>query len=335
MGQLLDSFGRIHDYLRISVTDRCNLRCVYCMPAEGMEFQPHEDIMTYEEIAETVAALAPMGLRKIRLTGGEPLVHKDIHKLISMLSQIPGIEDIAMTTNGIFLASKAWLLKEAGLTRVNISLDSMRQDRFSAITRGGDVRKVLEGIQAADEAGLHPIKLNVVLMKGANEDEIKDFISLTLERPIHVRFIEYMPIGSASDTWRSTYLPLTAVTDLCREAGWDIESADLPKGNGPSENKRIVGAKGTFGLIHPVSEHFCDNCNRLRLTADGYIKACLYWSDELHVRPAAAAGDREAIRSKFMKALGGKPKNHEMALALERKEQSRTPTSRRMSQIGG
>ncbi|MGG6313400.1 GTP 3',8-cyclase MoaA [Paenibacillus macerans] len=335
MEQLLDPFGRKHDYLRISVTDRCNLRCVYCMPAEGMVFQPHEEIMSYEEIAETVSALAPMGLRKIRITGGEPLVRKDLEKLIAMLSGIPGIEDIAMTTNGMFLAKKADLLKKAGLNRVNISLDSLRQDRFSMITRGGEVQKVLEGIQAAVEAGLEPIKLNVVLMKGVNDDEIRDFLALTIDRPLHVRFIEYMPIGSASDSWRKSYLPLTAVDDVCREAGWAFEDAAGPRGNGPAESRRILGAAGTFGLIHPVSEHFCDNCNRLRLTADGHIKACLYWSDELHVRPYAAAKDRDGIRALFLKALGTKPKNHEMALALEQKQQSHTPTVRRMSQIGG
>lgn len=335
MEQLLDPFGRKHDYLRISVTDRCNLRCVYCMPAEGMVFQPHEEIMSYEEIAETVSALAPMGLRKIRLTGGEPLVRKDLEQLVAMLSRIPGIEDIALTTNGMFLAKKAELLKQAGLNRVNISLDSLRQDRFAMITRGGEVEKVLEGIQAAVEVGFEPIKLNVVLMKGINEDEIRDFIALTLDRPLHVRFIEYMPIGSASDTWRQTYLPLTAVEDVCREAGWEVEGVEGPRGNGPAESRRIAGAAGTFGLIHPVSDHFCDSCNRLRLTADGHIKACLYWSDELHVRPYAAAGNHEGIRSLFLKALGAKPKNHEMALALERKQQSHTPTARRMSQIGG
>ncbi|GJM75170.1 GTP 3',8-cyclase [Paenibacillus macerans] len=335
MEQLLDSFGREHDYLRISVTDRCNLRCVYCMPAEGVVFQPHDEIMSYEEIAETVSALAPMGLRKLRITGGEPLVRKDLDKLIAMLSGIPGIEDIAMTTNGMFLAGKAAALKQAGLNRVNISLDSLRQDRFAMITRGGEVRRVLEGLQAAVEFGFDPIKLNVVLMKGVNDDEIRDFIALTLDKPLHVRFIEYMPIGSATDSWRSTYLPLSSVDEVCREAGWETEDVAGPRGNGPAESKRVVGAAGTFGLIHPVSEHFCDNCNRLRLTADGHIKACLYWSDELHVRPLAAAGDREGIRAMFLKALGGKPKNHEMALALEKKQQSHTPTVRRMSQIGG
>ncbi|MBP2001852.1 cyclic pyranopterin phosphate synthase [Paenibacillus shirakamiensis] len=335
MQKLQDAFGRIHDYLRISVTDRCNLRCVYCMPAEGMVFQPQHEIMSYEEIAEVVRALAPMGLSKVRITGGEPLVRKDLEQLIQMLSEIEGIEDISMTTNGMMLPQKAHLLKKAGLNRINISLDSLQADRFATITRGGDVHKVLEGIQAAHEAGLDPIKLNVVLMKGMNEDEIRDFIALTLDRPIHVRFIEYMPIGSASDNWRATYLPLEAVTAVCQENGWQTEEAHLPKGNGPSQNRRVQGAVGTYGLIHPVSEHFCDNCNRLRLTADGHIKSCLYWSEEVSVRELTGKHQPEAIQQLFLRSLGTKPKNHEMALALEKKAQSNTPTSRKMSQIGG
>ncbi|WP_339251924.1 GTP 3',8-cyclase MoaA [Paenibacillus sp. FSL P2-0136] len=333
MEPLTDPFGRIHDYLRISVTDRCNLRCIYCMPAEGMQFQPQDEIMSYEEIAAVVEALAPLGLRKVRLTGGEPLVRKDLEKLVAMISAIPGIEDISLTTNGLMLPAKAAILKQAGLSRVNISLDSLRPDRFSMITRGGDVAKVLKGIEAAEAAGLSPIKLNVVLMKGINDDEIKDFIALTLNSPLNVRFIEYMPIGSASDAWRQTYLPLETVVEACKEAGWATEEADMPSGNGPSQNRRVTGAKGTFGLIHPVSEHFCDNCNRLRLTADGNIKACLYWQDEYNVRPLISSP--AAVQALFREALGNKPHNHEMALALEHKAQSHTPTARRMSQIGG
>lgn len=319
MEPLTDPFGRLHDYIRISVTDRCNLRCIYCMPAEGMQFQPQDEILSYEEITAVVKSLAPLGLRKVRLTGGEPLVRKDLEKLVAMISAIPGIEDISLTTNGLMLPAKAAQLK-VGLSRVNISLDSLRQDRFSMITRGGEVAKVLKGIEAAQAAGLQPIKLNVVLMKGINDDEIKDFISLTLESPLNVRFIEYMPIGSATDAWRQTYLPLERVVEACTEAGWETEAAEMPSGNGPSQNRRVVGALGTFGLIHPVSEHFCDNCNRLRLTADGHIKACLYWADEYNVRPLIS--DPAAVQALFRKALGNKPHNHEMALALEKKHRA-------------
>ncbi|AEI42070.1 GTP 3',8-cyclase MoaA [Paenibacillus mucilaginosus] len=331
---LVDRFGRVHDYLRISVTDRCNLRCVYCMPEEGMEFEPDEKLLTFDEIASVVRVLAGYGVRKIRLTGGEPLVRKNLEVLVGMLSAIPGIEDIALTTNGIYFASRAEKLREAGLTRINVSLDSLRPDRFSLITRGGDLKRVLQGLEAAYRVGLDPVKLNVVLMKGMNDDEIGDFLAMTLERNIHVRFIEYMPIGHEDEGWRARYLPLTTVLERCAERGWKVDALEKPiSGNGPSQNYRIAGAAGTFGLIHPVSDHFCQTCNRLRLTADGNIKPCLYWSDEFNVR--RYIGDDEALAAMFFRALDVKPESHEMAQALLKQSQSHTPTIRRMSQIGG
>ncbi|MBD0383577.1 GTP 3',8-cyclase MoaA [Paenibacillus sedimenti] len=330
---LVDRFGRKHDYLRISVTDRCNLRCVYCMPEEGMEFEPEERLLSFEEITEVVRVLAGLGVRKLRLTGGEPLVRKNLEQLIGMLSQIPGIEDIALTTNGIYFASRAEKLRAAGLTRVNISLDSLKADRFSLITRGGDIRRVLESIEAAYRVGIGPIKLNVVLMKGLNDDEIEDFLQMTVDRPIQVRFIEYMPIGHQDDTWKGRYLPLTTVLDRCAAKGWNAVPSESVYGNGPSQNYRIEGALGSFGLIHPISDHFCETCNRLRLTADGNVKPCLYWSDEFNVRKYI--GDDAAVEDLFFRALDIKPQNHEMAQALMNQEQSHTPTLRRMSQIGG
>lgn len=331
--KLTDRFGRVHDYLRISVTDRCNLRCVYCMPEEGMEFEPDESIMSFDEIAAVVRVLARRGVNKLRLTGGEPLVRKNLEQLVAMLSAIPGIEDIALTTNGIYLASRAERLRAAGVTRVNISLDSLRPDRFALVTRGGDIRKVLASVEESVRVGFDPIKLNVVLMKGINDDEIDDFLQMTRERRLTVRFIEYMPIGHDDEGWRSRYLPLSAVLERCAANGWTVESAEAVYGNGPSRNYRIAGAPGSFGLIHPVSDHFCETCNRLRLTADGNIKPCLYWTDEFNVRKAI--GDDEAIERLFFRALDIKPENHEMAQALVKAEQSHTPTVRRMSQIGG
>lgn len=332
--RLIDKYGREHHYLRISVTDRCNLRCIYCMPEEGMEFEPSEKILSFEEIAEVVRVVAGMGIRKIRLTGGEPLVRKNLEQLVAMIANIPGIEDIALTTNGMFLAPKAKALKEAGLTRVNISMDSLQPDRFKMITRGGDVRKVLNSIDACEEAGLSPIKLNVVLMKGLNDDEIADFIRLTLNRDIHVRFIEYMPIGHNDAAWKKLYLPLARVKEVCAEQQWDYGSEAAIQGNGPSENYRLDGALGSFGLIHPVSEHFCQTCNRLRLTADGYIKPCLAWTEQFQVR--RVVGDDAAIRQMFVDALGTKPENHELSQFLNDDVTiSHTPTARRMSQIGG
>jgi len=333
MQRLIDRFGRVHDYLRISVTDKCNLRCVYCMPEEGMEFGPEENQLTFEEIAEVVRVLAGLGVRKLRLTGGEPLVRKDLPTLVAMLSSIPGIEDIALTTNGIFFAPKAEKLREAGLTRINISLDSLRADRFSMITRGGDIRKVLQAIDAAFHVGLDPVKLNVVLMKGINDDEIEDFLRMTLERSLNIRFIEYMPIGHNDEGWKHKYVSLQTVFERAEAMGWEVEKAESVRGNGPAENHRLVGAVGTFGLIHPVSDHFCETCNRLRLTADGNIKPCLYWSDEFNVR--RAIGNDMAVKELFFKALDIKPETHEMAQALMDDTQSHKPTDRRMSQIGG
>lgn len=330
---LIDQYGRVHDYLRISVTDRCNLRCVYCMPEEGMQFEPDNRILTNEEIAEVVGTLAPLGVRKLRLTGGEPLVRKGLDKLIRMLSAIPGIEDIALSTNGIYLASFAERLKEAGLTRVNVSLDSLHAERFAKITRGGDVRRVLNGLKASRLVGFSPIKLNVVLMKGVNEDEVEDFLRMTYEEPLHIRFIEYMPIGYEGAGWKAGYIPLSHVLETCDRLKWRYTACKDIYGSGPAENYRLDGAAGTFGLIHPISDHFCATCNRLRLTADGNIKPCLYWADEYNVRKII--GDRAAIEALFRKALDGKPETHEMARALSGDPLSRTTTLRRMSQIGG
>ncbi len=298
-----------------------------------MEFMESDKLLRFDEIAEVVRAAAGMGIRKLRITGGEPLVRKNIEDLIAVLAGIPGIEDIALTTNGIFLDKKAEALKAAGLKRVNISLDTLDPARFRFIARRGDLRKVLDGLEAAFRAGFDPIKLNVVLLKGVNEDEIGDFLRMSIERPLHIRFIEYMPIGHADENWKNHYLPLTRVMEIGSALGYEIEPIGDVVGNGPSENWKIRGARGSFGLIHPVSDHFCANCNRLRLTADGHLKPCLYWVDELNVRPWI--GDEEGLRRLFMRALDIKPLNHEMAAKLADEAQSHVPTDRRMSQIGG
>lgn len=330
---LMDKFGRVHDYLRISLTDRCNLRCVYCMPAEGMQFMDNEKHLSFDEIESVVRVAAKLGVTRLRLTGGEPLVRANVEELIARLAAIPGIDDIALTTNGIFLARKAEALKAAGVTRVNISLDSMRQERFEKITRGGDVSKVLAGLDASIRVGFRPIKLNVVLMKGFNDDEVDNFLRLSIEQDINIRFIEYMPIGHDDDNWRELYLPLTFVNERCEALGLKLEPASAVFGNGPSENFKLPGAKGSIGLIHPVSSHFCESCNRLRLTADGNIKPCLFWQDEFNVRNYI--GDDQALEDLFFRALDVKPENHEMAKVLIHEELSHTPTVRRMSQIGG
>jgi len=333
MPELIDRFGRKHTYLRISVTDRCNLRCLYCMPEEGLAFMEQDKLLSYPQIVEVADAAVKLGIRKFRITGGEPLVRPGLEQLIAGIAALPGVQEISLTTNGLLLAPQAARLKLAGLSRVNISLDTMDPVRFKFIARRGDLNRVWEGIEAAVQAGLHPIKLNCVLLKGVNEDEIGRFLKLSAERGIHVRFIEYMPIGHDDAGWREHYLPLSRVLEEAARLGYELERADVPQGSGPSENWRIAGGNGTFGLIHPVSEHFCRNCNRLRLTADGHIKPCLYWIDELNVKPAL--GSPEAMERLFLKAMDIKPENHEMAALLAGSQQSHVPTERRMSQIGG
>ncbi|MFC5402159.1 GTP 3',8-cyclase MoaA [Cohnella soli] len=333
MSQLTDRFGRKHTYLRISVTDRCNLRCLYCMPEEGMKFLEHDRLLSYAQMVEVARTAAGLGIRKFRITGGEPLVRPGLEELIAGIAALPGVEDISLTTNGLLLAPQAAKLKEAGLKRVNISLDTMDPTRFKFIARRGDLDKVWEGVQAAAAVGLGPIKLNCVLLKGVNEDEIGKFLQLSVDQPLHVRFIEYMPIGHDDSGWRSYYLPLSRVLEEAERLGFALEKAEGPGGSGPSDDWRIVGAAGTFGLIHPVSDHFCQSCNRLRLTADGNLKPCLYWVDELNVKPAL--GSSEAMENLFYRAMDIKPKNHEMAARLTDEQQSHRPTERRMSQIGG
>jgi len=308
---LTDAHGRNHDYMRISVTDRCNLRCVYCMGDEGIVQLPHSEILSYEEILKVVTAGAELGISKLRITGGEPLVRKDIVGLIGRITAIPGIKDLAMTTNGILLPRYAADLKEAGLNRVNISLDTLNPDQYRKITRCGELKQALNGIESALEHGLHPVKLNTVLMKGVNDNEVLDFLRLTLEKSLHVRFIEYMPIGDHDRGYRDHYLPLSFIEETARSAGLPLSPVPLLGGAGPAESYSIPGSMGTIGLIHPISKHFCDTCNRLRLTAEGNLKACLYWQEESPVRPVI--DDKKALQALIQEVLNGKPIEHQMA----------------------
>ncbi|MGM0688978.1 MAG: GTP 3',8-cyclase MoaA [Bacillota bacterium] len=307
---LIDTHGRKHDYMRISVTDRCNLRCIYCMGDEGIVQLPHSEILSYEEILKVITAGAELGISKLRITGGEPLVRKDIVNLIDRIAAIPGINDLAMTTNGILLHHYAAALKKAGLNRVNISLDTLNPDRYREITRCGELKQALKGIKSALEHGLNPVKLNTVLMKGINDNEVLDFLKLTLEKPLHVRFIEYMPIGDHSRCYRDYYLPLSFIEETARNSGLQLLPVPLPGGAGPAESYTIPGSMGTIGLIHPISKHFCDSCNRLRLTAEGNLKACLYWQEESPVRPVI--DDKKALQALIQEVLNGKPVEHQM-----------------------
>lgn len=308
---LIDAHGRIHDYLRISVTDRCNLRCLYCMGEDGVEQLSHNDILSYEEIMRVVEAGVELGISKIRITGGEPLVRKGIVSLVEKVAALKGIKDLAMTTNGILLPRFAKKLKNAGLRRVNISLDTLKADLYNKITRCGHLQQVLDGIEAALAEELKPVKLNFVLMKGVNDQEVLDFLQLARAKELHVRFIEYMPIGDHDSSYNDHYLPLTFVEEVAKTAGLPLTPVPLPGGAGPAESYIMPGSKGTIGLIHPISKHFCDSCNRLRLTADGHLKACLYWQDEKPVQ--AVINNKAALQELFKEVLNGKPVEHQMA----------------------
>ena len=325
MTGLSDSFQRPIDYLRISVTDRCNLRCVYCMPAEGIDLLAHEDVLSYEEIYRVATAAAELGIKKVRITGGEPLVRIGLSSLIEMLAQIDAIDDIALTTNGILLARYADELKAAGLRRVNISLDTLKPDKFRLITRGGDLDDVLEGIEAASIAGLNPIKINVVVMAGSNDDELTDFACKTADDGWHVRFIEHMPFNSEMAS--SSFVSVNEVRERLASLG-ELEPCTF-KGNGPAKYYRLPQAKGTIGFITPVSEHFCFHCNRLRLTADGRLRPCLLSEQEIDLRQPLRQGiSAEELKKLIKRAVDSKPQKHKLAEGL-------VPRNRPFSQVGG
>ncbi|MEK9501101.1 GTP 3',8-cyclase MoaA [Gaopeijia maritima] len=307
---MVDGFGRRIEYLRISVTDKCNLRCVYCMPLEGLDWLKRDALLSYEEIAEVVRVMAPLGLRRVRLTGGEPLVRRDLADLVAMISAVPGIDDISLSTNAVLLAEQAEALRDAGLDRVNVSLDSLRPDRVDAIARRpGSYGRIMEGLRAAEEMGFAPLKINVVLIGGSNDDEIGDFAEITRERPWHVRFIEVMPTGSNLDLSRDNYISCAEALRRIRRLG-DLEPAEGPTGNGPATYYRFPGAAGSIGVITPMSHNFCDRCNRMRLTADGQLRPCLFGDLQTDLRTPLRAG--EALEPHIRETLRVKPERHEL-----------------------
>jgi cyclic pyranopterin phosphate synthase len=327
---LVDSFGRSITYLRISVTDRCNFRCVYCMPPEGVERRSHESIMRYEEIAAVVRLVAGLGVRKVRLTGGEPLVRLDLPRLVRMIADIEGIEDISLTTNGILLERMAAELKDAGLNRVNVSLDTLQPEKFTRITRGGSLEMVWRGLEAAEKHGLTPMKINVVAMRGVNEDELQDLARLSLERAWHVRFIELMPVNN-QQPWGpgfpepgEIYLSIPEIKKALEPLGL----APLPgsSNDGPAQEFILTGGQGNIGFISPLSNHFCQQCNRLRMTADGSFRPCLLQDVEIPFLAALRAG--EPVLPSIQKAIAVKPLGHELS-------QHHLPVGRCMLQIGG
>jgi cyclic pyranopterin phosphate synthase len=327
MTGLSDSFQRPINYLRISVTDRCNLRCVYCMPAEGVDLMSHNDILSYEEIHTVVKAAAELGINKVRLTGGEPLVRAGLPELVRLLAGIYSIDDISLTTNGTLLAEYATELKEAGLHRVNVSLDTLKPDRFEQITRCGRLEDTLAGIEAARAAGLNPVKINVVAMGGINDDELVDFAAKTVSDGWHVRFIEHMPVNGDD----SGLIKLVSVKEMRQriETLGKLEPWKVDVGNGPAKYFRLPDATGTIGFITPVTEHFCYQCNRLRLTADGKLRPCLLSEDEIDLRePLRQGASAEELKNLIEKATASKPQGHRLAEGARKK-------GRPFSQVGG
>jgi cyclic pyranopterin phosphate synthase len=324
--ELTDTFGRKINYLRLSVTDRCSMRCVYCMPAEGIPMLAHDDILSYEElllIAETAVAA---GIEKIRVTGGEPLVRKGIVPFLARLAAIPGLRQLVLTTNGLRLDEMAKSLRQAGVQRLNISLDSLRPETFACITRGAGLDRVLAGINAAERAGF-PLKINMVVMRGVNDGEILDFAAMTLDRPVTVRFIEYMPAIRA-ENWESLIVPgETILEQIGRRFSFTSQERDGLAG--PARTFRIAGAAGTIGVITPVSGHFCDECNRIRVTAAGRARSCLFADTAVDLRPFLVKGNEAGLSAALRDIVAHKPGRHSLAEA----EQQHTPFA--MSGIGG
>ena len=314
---MTDGCGRTIDYLRLSVTDRCNYRCRYCMPEEGVCKREHREMLTLEELAEVAAACVGCGVRKIRLTGGEPLVRRGIVDLCRQLRAIPDLRELCLTTNGSLLPDLAAPLRAAGVDRLNISLDTLRPERFAQMTRLGQLSDVLEGIRAAEDAGFRDLKFDTVLIGGFNDDEIADFAALTRDHPWEMRFIELMPMGPCAGWDRSCFLSADTVLKRLPELE-QIESS------GVARRYRLPGAAGTIGLISPVSHDFCADCRRIRVTADGKLKGCLHSAEELPLRGLHGAELEDAIR----RGIAQKPARHHLS---ERK----SDTPRNMNQIGG
>ena len=322
MAGVCDSFQRGISYLRISITDRCNLRCIYCMPEKGVPLVLHGDVLSFEEILPVVRACVELGIDRIRITGGEPLVRAGVIDLVRMIAGIQGIRDISMTTNGTLLARYASLLKQAGLQRVNVSLDTLRDDRFKQITRVGELADALRGIEAAVNAGLSPVKVNMVPMAGINDDEILDFARLTQAEGWHVRFIELMPLNRVAE-----FVPSQDIRTRIESLG-PLEPFTGLSGNGAARYFHLPGANGSVGFISPVTEPFCQQCNRLRLSSTGMLYACLFSTQGFDIRtPVRRGADIDEIKGLIIQAVASKPGEHHFSEGcIENKN---------MSSIGG
>lgn len=326
---MLDHYGRDINYLRVSITDRCNLRCRYCMPESGITKLGHRDILSLEEIVRLVRVASGLGIRKVRLTGGEPLVRKNIVHLVDQLASIPTIDDLAVTTNGVLFAPIAEDLKAAGLNRVNFSLDSLVPEKFTYITRIGNIEVVKRSIFKALELGLDPVKLNVVIIRGFNDDEVNDFVKLAVQFPLHVRFIEFMPIGDLL-YWEKEKSMTVAEIKSQIEQQFNLIPAEKITGNGPAKYYGVAGGEGTVGFISPMSNHFCGKCNRIRMTAEGKLRGCLYDCHEINLKSALQEDSSdEVLRDLFCQTINSKPAHHQMETGWG------ADNERKMYQIGG
>ncbi|MGB6606680.1 MAG: GTP 3',8-cyclase MoaA [Atribacterota bacterium] len=339
MNKLIDNFGREISYLRVSITDRCNYRCIYCQSEKEFEFIPHQEILRFEEIVEIVQEAVNLGVTKVRITGGEPLVREGIVDFIRHLRKINKLEDISLTTNGFFLPEYAEKLKDAGLNRVNISLDSLQEEKYKKITRGGSLEKALKGIDSALKAGLLPIKINTVLIRGINDDEVEDFVRLTLGRPLNIRFIEFMPSGEeVINEFEDEFISVQEIKEKLIKK-YLLNPIKISTANGPAKYYQIKGGQGTIGFITALSQHFCKTCNRIRLTSEGKLRSCLFSNKEIDIKEAIRKLARDKkdegflrkkiIRDKLKEAVKLKPEGHKLNI------KNQENLSFYMSRIGG
>ncbi|MDD2732422.1 MAG: GTP 3',8-cyclase MoaA [Desulfuromonadaceae bacterium] len=325
--KLIDSHGRTINYLRLSVTDRCNMRCFYCMPKEGIVKKGHAAMLTYEELLLIAETAVGLGIEKIRITGGEPLVRADIVDFLRTLSRIPRLQHLALTTNGLLLEEMAADLYEAGVQRLNVSLDSLNAQTFNTITRGGDLKKVLAGLDAAERAGFPPPKINCVIMRGVNDAEILDFADMSLSHGNSIRFIEYMP-AIKEDDWQRYCISGVEILDRIA-VRYPLEQEDKGPFAGPSRDFRIPGAKGSIGIITAVSGHFCSECNRIRVTSTGQAKGCLFADAKTDLLPWLRPPDREGLAKVLKGIVSAKPERHNIS------QVGYAHTNFTMSQVGG
>jgi len=326
---LQDNFGRTIDYLRLSITDRCNLRCRYCMPENGVESLPHHDVLSYEELLRITRIAIALGVRKVRITGGEPLVRRGLAGFIRQLRALDPDLELALTTNGILLADMAAELKEAGLNRLNVSLDSLKAERFREISRRDGLAAVLAGLERAAAVGFAPIKINMVPLRGVNDDEIEAFAALARDNPWEIRFIEYMPVSDGLAYSASQRVGADEIIARLQSLG-TLEAVTSSATAGPANCYRLAGYAGQIGIIPAVSQHFCAECNRLRLTADGRLRPCLFSTEEIDLRHPLRAGASDAdLRELLLQATESKPRGHRIG------SDDFAPASRRMHGIGG